>query len=133
MLPTEIIVLALSVILLVVHIQIQGFAVTKERGKDWNMGPRDGQEPPLGVAAGRAQRALDNYKETWPALIALALALAVTGRTGGVGAVGAGIWLAARLVYLPLYLTGVKGWRTAAYVASMAGLTMMLVRLFLGA
>ncbi len=131
--PTEIVVLALSVILLVVHIQIQGFAVTKERGKDWNMGPRDGQGPPLGVAAGRAQRALDNYKETWPALIALALALAVMGRTGGVGAVGAGIWLAARLVYLPLYLTGVKGWRTGVYVVSMAGLTMMLVRLFLGA
>ena len=133
MLPTEIVVLALGVVLLVVHIVIQGLAVTEERGRDWNMGARDGQAPPLGVAAGRAQRALDNYKETWPALIALALALAVTGRTGGVGAAGAWLWLAARLVFLPLYLAGVKGWRTLAYIAAMAGLTMMLVRLLLGA
>ncbi|GJD35539.1 MAPEG family protein [Methylobacterium aerolatum] len=132
MLPTEIVVLAAAIVLLVVHIQIQAFAVTKERGREWNMGARDGQEPPLGPLAGRAQRALDNYKETWPALIALALALAATGRTGGVGAAGAWIWLAARIVYLPLYLTGVKGWRTFAYVVSMAGLTMMLVRLFTG-
>lgn len=132
MLSTEIIVLALSVLLLVVHIAIQGAAVTKERGTDWNMGPRDEEGPPLGVAAGRAARALDNYKETWPALIAFALALAVTGRTGGVGAVGALVWLAGRIVYIPLYLAGIRVWRTVVYVIAMAGLTMMAVRLFTG-
>ncbi|MFC6746309.1 MAPEG family protein [Methylobacterium persicinum] len=82
--------------------------------------------------AGRAARALENYKETWPALIALALALAVTGRTGGVGAVGAVVWLAARILYIPLYLAGIRVWRTLVYVVSMAGLTMMAVRLFTG-
>lgn len=132
MLSTEMIVLALSVLLLVVHISIQGGAVTRERGPDWNMGARDGAQAPLGVMAGRAARALENYKETWPALIALALALAVTGRTGGVGAVGAVVWLAARILYIPLYLAGIRVWRTLVYVVSMAGLTMMAVRLFTG-
>ncbi|MCJ2012400.1 MAPEG family protein [Methylobacterium sp. J-076] len=133
MLSTEMIVLGLSVVLLVVHIALQGATVTRERGTDWNMGARDGAGAPLGVLAGRASRALDNYKETWPALIAMALALAVTGRTGGVGAVGALVWLAARLVYIPLYLAGIPVWRTLVYVVSMAGLAMMVVRLFTGA
>lgn len=132
MLSTEIIVLALSVLFLVVHIAVQGGAATRERGADWNMGARDAEAPPLGVMAGRAARALANYKETWPALIAFALALAVTGRTGGVGALGALVWLGARIVYLPLYLAGIRVWRTVVYVVSMAGLTMMAVRLFTG-
>jgi uncharacterized MAPEG superfamily protein len=133
MLPTELTVLALSVVLLVVHIGIQGALVTKERGTAWNVGARDGAEAPLGPLAGRASRALTNYKETWPALIALSLALAVTSRTGGIGAAGAWLWLAARLVYLPLYLAGVPVLRTLVYLASMAGLGMMLARLFIGA
>ncbi|KQS04637.1 hypothetical protein ASG11_10560 [Sphingomonas sp. Leaf357] len=127
---TELTILGLSVLLLVVHIGIQGQTVTKERGRAWNASARDEQQRPLGVVAGRAQRALDNYKETWPAFIALALALAVSGQSGGIGAIGACVWFAARIVYVPLYLLGVVGWRSVAFLVSLLGLGMMLVRLF---
>ena len=130
MMTTELIVLGLSVILLVVHIGFQGQSVTKERGATWNASPRDAKEPTLGQFAGRAQRALDNYKETWPAFIGLALGLAVSGQSGGIGAIGACVWFGARIVYLPLYLLGVPGWRSAVYLVSLAGLVMMLVRFF---
>jgi uncharacterized MAPEG superfamily protein len=126
----EIRLLAWSVILLLVHIIIQSMAVTRARGLVWNTGARDEANGPLPTYAGRAQRALDNYKETWPAYIALALALAVTGRTGGTASLGAWIWFVARLVYIPLYLFGVPWLRTLTYAVSLAGLILMLSRLF---
>jgi uncharacterized MAPEG superfamily protein len=121
--------LAWSVVLLIVHIAVQGALVAPLRGAAWNAGPRDEGQPPLGKYGGRAQRALENFKETYPAFIALALALAVTARTGGNGALGATMWFAARVIYLPLYLLGVPWLRTLAYGVSLAGLVLMLLRL----
>ncbi|MCO6391266.1 hypothetical protein GTW25_09525 [Aliihoeflea aestuarii] len=129
-LPLELVILGLSVVLLIVHTSLQGHFATRERGMDWNAGPRDGVPAPLGDKAGRAQRALDNFKETWPAFIALALGLAVTGSTGGIGAIGAVIWFLARIVYLPLYLAGVPRWRSMVWLVSMLGLLLMLIRFF---
>ncbi|MEP9403445.1 MAPEG family protein [Sphingomonas silueang] len=128
-LPTELLVLAWSTALLVAAILLQGQLATRELGLDWNAGPRDGDRHPRGALAGRAQRALDNLKETYPAFVALALALAVSGRTGGLGAAGALLWIAARVVYHPLYLLGVPYLRSLAWVASMVGLLLMFVRL----
>ncbi|HUZ12632.1 MAG TPA: MAPEG family protein [Caulobacteraceae bacterium] len=127
--PMELQLLAWSAALLIVHIAVQGAFVAPLRGAAWNAGPRDEGQPPLGKYPGRAQRALENFKETYPAYIALALALAVSARTGGSGALGAEIWFAGRVIYLPLYLLGVPWLRTAAYGASLAGLVLMFVRL----
>jgi uncharacterized MAPEG superfamily protein len=121
--------LAWSVVLLIVHIAVQGAFVAPLRGAGWNAGPRDEGQPPLGKYPGRAQRALENFKETYPAFIALALALVVTARTGGNGTLGAWMWFAARVIYLPLYLLGVPWLRTGAYGVSLVGLVLMLLRL----
>ena len=118
-----------SVLLLLVHIALQGGFALPERGARWNAGPRDDWRPPGGRWAGRAHRALANFQETYPAFIALALALAVVGRADGGGASGAWIWLVARIVYLPLYLFGVPWLRSLAYGVSLVGLILMLTRL----
>ena len=128
-LPIELMLLGWSTILLVVYIMTQGQMATLDRGLGWNAGPRDGEAKPLGTLAGRAQRALRNFQETYPAFIALALALAVSGRGGGLGAIGAWTWLIARIVYLPLYLMGVPYLRSLCWTVSMLGLILMLVRL----
>ncbi|MGP7796237.1 MAPEG family protein [Sphingomonas sp. CLY1604] len=128
--PTEMTLLGASVVLLVVHIMLQGQTATRDRGLDWNAGPRDGEATPLGPLAGRAARALANYQETYPAFVALALGLAITGQTGGMGAIGAWLWFLARVVYIPLYLLGVRYVRSLAWVASMLGLLLMLLRFF---
>ena len=119
-----------SVLLLLLHIFIQGGLSARQRGLAWGAGARDEGHTPLGKHAGRAQRALDNYKETYPAFIALALALVVTGRQGGTGETGAVLWFAARVLYLPLYLLGVPWIRSGAFGLSLLGLMMMLARLF---
>jgi len=129
--PTELNILGISVILLVVHIMLQGQTATRDRGLAWNAGPRDGNdEKPLSPLAGRAARALANYQETYPAFVALALGLAITGQTGGLGAAGAILWLVARIVYIPLYLFGIAYVRSLAWVAAMLGLLLMLTRFF---
>ena len=128
-LPLEIALLGWSVVLLFAHIMLQGQAATRERGVGWNAGPRDDATKPLGRLAGRADRALNNFRETYPAFVALALALAVTGRTGGIGAAGAVLWFAARIVYLPLYLAGMPYLRSMVWLASAVGMLMMLARL----
>ncbi|MGH7023662.1 MAG: MAPEG family protein [Caulobacteraceae bacterium] len=118
-----------SVVLLIAYIAAQGSLVAPIRGAAWNAGPRDEGQPPLGKYPGRAQRALENFKETYPAFIALALALSLTGRTSGGGTLGAWMWFGARVIYLPLYLAGVPWLRSLAYGVSLAGLIVMLSRL----
>src|SRR5215217_2724919 len=96
-----------SVVLLVFHIGLQGQLATMELGSSWNAGPRDDRQQPSGKYAGRADRASANFRETYPAFVGLALALAMVGDPSGWGLIGAWIWLVCRLVYIPLYLAGV--------------------------
>ena len=118
-----------SVALLFVHIAVQAITVTRELGSRWNAGPRDGGLRPEGKLAGRAERALRNYLETFPAFGLLALALFIAGRADGAGMTGAWLWLAARVVYLPLYIGGVPYLRSLVWTVAAIGLTMMVWRL----
>ena len=127
-LPTELTLLGWSVVLFFVHIMLQAQTMTKARGPEWNMGARDDAGKPLDALAGRAERALANFKETYPIFIALALGLAVSERVGGIGTIGAWVWFVARIVYIPLYLRGVPYVRTLCWMVSMVGLLLMLVR-----
>jgi uncharacterized MAPEG superfamily protein len=124
-LPTELVYLAWSVVLLLAHIAIQAGLSTAKLGV-YNAGPRDEGREPHGTHAGRAARALRNFLETYPAFVALALGLSVAGKTG---AFGAALWFWARVIYLPLYLFGVPYLRTLAWMAAAGGLVLMAIRL----
>ena len=126
---TELTVLGWSFVLFLAHLMVQATTALKDQGAAFNAGPRD-DPPPLGAVAGRARRTFDNFKETYPIFIALVLGLAVTGRSGGMAATGAWIWLGARIVYIPLYLFGVPYLRSLAFGVSAVGLVMMAIRLF---
>lgn len=125
---TEICILGWSVVLLIVQIMLQSTA-GYGLGPDYLAGPRDEGRKPQSVMAGRLDRALRNYLETYAGFVALALALAVTGKTGGIGATGAIIWIAARVAFVPLYAFGIPWLRTLVWCASLAGLAMMAIRL----
>ena len=129
-LTTELIVLGWSFLLFLAHMVAQASTALQDRGAAFNAGPRDDPPKPLGRMAARAERAFANFKETWPIFIALALALAVTGRSGGQAATGAWIWLGARIVYLPLYLLGIPYLRSVSFGVAAIGLVMMALKLF---
>jgi len=118
--------LELSVVLWLIHVIVQASFARAEFGDDFQAGARDVKPTPKRAITGRAHRALHNYLENYPAFIAVDLALIATQHTGGWGAT---IWIIARIVYLPLYLSGVKYVRTLCWIISIVGLLMMLARL----
>lgn len=125
----ELTLLVWSVLLLLVHIGLQSILLTRDTGREYNAGPRD-EERPLGPLAGRAERALRNFLETWPAFIALALVVAITGRSDALTQWGAGLYLAFRVVYIPLYLLGIPYIRSMAWGVSLLGLLLMILGIF---
>ncbi|MDB5522652.1 MAG: hypothetical protein JWM58_415 [Rhizobium sp.] len=120
---------AWSVALLVIHVMLQARLVTRELGRKWNAGPRDEEKTPKGALAGRAVRASANFRETYPAFVALALGLAIADPLSGWGHAGALLWFAARLIYIPLYLSGIPYIRSAAWTVAMLGLLAMFLTL----
>jgi uncharacterized MAPEG superfamily protein len=128
-LPIELTLAAWSVLLFLVHVVLQGQLATRDRGLAWNAGPRDGEPPPLSPVASRAERALANFSQSWPAFVVAALAVVVAGRTGAWSQVGAWLWFLARIAYLPLYVLGVPYIRTLAWGAALLGILLMLFQL----
>jgi uncharacterized MAPEG superfamily protein len=129
--PIEIAILGWAAVLLIVQIFVAGHYKTKQYGKNWNVGPRDKEMPPLNPIAGRAKRAQDNFLETFPVAIVALLGVVVAERTSTMTALGGGLWLVMRIAYLPVYLAGVSGIRTVIFLVSLLGLLLVLWPLLL--
>ena len=129
-LPTEIVMLGLGVVLLLLQLFLQSISSTLEMGGDYKAGPRDVAKVLQAVFAGRADRAFRNLLETFPIFAALALALVVSGRNGGLGALGAEAWIVTRILYVPLYFSQIPFARSLVWFVSIFALVAMLVRLF---
>ena len=122
----ELTIFAWSMVLLLVHIFAAAHFKTKQYGPRWNMGARDEKLPPLHPLAGRLTRAQANFQETLPIVIVALLGVVLAGRTSDTTALGAWIWLGARLAYLPVYALGIPMIRTLIFLVSMIGLGMVL-------
>jgi uncharacterized MAPEG superfamily protein len=123
---SELTVLALGALLLVAHIMLAVHLKTGQYGKNWNMGARDEDLPPLNPVAGRLERARDNFAETFPVAIVALLAVTLADKSSMVTEVAAWTWLAARVIYLPLYWTGVPKVRTLVWTVSLLALLVLL-------
>ena len=73
--PTELTVLAWTIVLGLAHVFIAAGLVTQQRGLKWNAGNRDGDLKPVTGAAARAMRANQNFLETFAFFAAAALAV----------------------------------------------------------
>ncbi|MFL6724819.1 MAG: MAPEG family protein [Sphingomicrobium sp.] len=130
--PIELTILALGAVLLFVHIFTATRFKTAQWGRKWNVGARDEALTEPNPVTGRTMRAQANFQETFPIAIIALLGVVIVGRTSQWTAIGGWIWLGARLVYLPLYATGVRGYRTVVWTISMVGLGMVLWPLLFG-
>ena len=122
----ELTILAWGCILALVHVFAAGRARTNQYGTKWNVGARDETMPAPAPLVGRLERAQSNYFETFPIVAAAILIDAVAGLFSQWTAIGAMLWLAARIIYLPLYAAGIPVVRTLTFLASIVGLLMLL-------
>src|ERR1700722_14171492 len=105
--PHEIAMLAWSVILGLIYVMSAGALSTSQRGLKWNAGNRE-DSPPLTGTAARAARAQANFMETFPFFAVAVLAVVATGRMSAHSALGTDLYFWARLIYLPIYVAGIR-------------------------
>jgi uncharacterized MAPEG superfamily protein len=122
----ELSVLAWGCLLGIVHIFVAVRFKTRQYGSKWNMGARDEDLPPPQPIVGRLARAQANFFETFPILAAAILIVSAADLESHVTQIGAILWLAARVLYLPLYAAGVPVVRTFVFLASVVGIVMVL-------
>ena len=123
---TELVVLAWGCVLALVHIFAAVRVKTRQYGAAWNMSARDEALPPPEPLVGRLARAQANFFETFPVMAAAILIVYATGLHDRWTATGALVWLAARVVYLPVYALGIAKVRTPIFLVSVAGIVMVL-------
>jgi uncharacterized MAPEG superfamily protein len=122
--------LAWSVFLGLAYIFVAAGLATHQRGLNWNVGNRDGELKPLTGAAARADRASRNFLETFGFFAAAALAVVLAKQSTTHTAMGAEIYVWARLAYLPIYIVGIPYLRTLVWAVSLWGILQVVEGLF---
>lgn len=118
--------------LLFVLTAIQVLMTMKQYGNISALSGRDDiphLQPGLG---GRMHRAIANLKEGLHIFTPLVLLTAILGISNSYTVLGAQIYLVARLLHAPLYLSGIVGLRTAAFAFGVLGLSLLAWGLFSG-
>ncbi len=119
-----------AIVLGLVQLMLGAALSTQQRGLAWNASARDGEPKPLTGVAARMDRALRNFLETFGFFAAAVLAVVVAQRTSAHTALGAQLYLWARVAYVPVYAAGIPYLRTLIWAVSLAGLLMVLLALF---
>lgn len=130
----ELTVLGLAVLLAVVQLVLYAVPANREISTAWTMGPRDTPLPDgIGVSTGRVQRAFTNHIEGLVLFGAAVLVVVASGRGSDLTAIAAWVYLAARVVYIPLYWAGVSLWRSVVWLAGLIATVTMVGAALLGA
>ncbi|MBP3975017.1 MAPEG family protein [Pseudoxanthomonas spadix] len=124
--PTELKMLAWSILLGLVYVLVAGALVTAKRGIKWNAGNRDTPAEPLTGPPARAQRASANFMETFPFFAAAVLAVIALERQSPQTALAAQLYFWARLAYLPVYVIGIPYLRTLVWLVSLWGILQLV-------
>jgi len=124
--------LALSVVLGIVQIVAASHSASLQRGYRYTASPRDAAVQQLRGLAGRLDRALRNFLETFP-LFAAAVLVAHTSEThNALTEWGARLYFWGRVVYVPLYALGVPLVRSLVWNVATAGIALLLLALLVG-
>ncbi len=107
-----------------VHISVASFAFKAQVGNRYTVGARDEARVPTGMA-GRLHRAQVNFLETFPVFVAAVLVIHLAGISGDFSRGGALLYVASRIVYLPLYAMGVPWLRSLAWDIATLGIVLI--------
>ena len=123
--------LILSVVLGIVQIVAASHAASLQRGYRWTASPRDEKVPPLRDVAGRLDRALRNFVETFPLFAAVVLVAHVSDTHNALTVLGAQLYFWGRLAYVLLYAAGVPVIRSLVWNVATLGILLFVAALFL--
>ena len=114
-----------------VHVIAHGLTQWVAAGNAWAFGARDGP-PRETLLSGRMRRAFANYLETLPAVLAVLIAVELSGRANELTSYGGWIWFGSRVVYLPAYASGIRWLRTIVWAVATIAIATMTLGLILG-
>jgi uncharacterized MAPEG superfamily protein len=120
---TELWILFAAACLGIVHISAASFAFKAQVGNRYTVGPRDEDLRPSGLA-GRLSRAQTNFMETFPVFAVFVVIIVLSDASGPLGLWGSAVYLAGRIVYLPLYAAGIPWLRTFCWNIATLGLVL---------
>ncbi|WP_245312601.1 MAPEG family protein [Bradyrhizobium macuxiense] len=123
--------LAAGIVLGMAHIIVAAHLQSAQRGYRWTASSREQDVPPLTGLAGRAERTLRNYLETFPFFAAAILLAATTGTHSWLTVWGAQLYFWGRILYAILYLAGVPLVRSIAWNVPTVGILMIVAAPFL--
>lgn len=125
--------LTLSIVLGIVQIVAASHAASLQRGYRWTASSRDEKEkvPPLRGIAGRLDRALRNFVETFPLFAAVVLVAHVSDTHNALTSLGVQMYFWARLAYVLLYAAGVPLIRSLAWNVATVGILLLVAALLL--
>lgn len=123
---TELGCLCWAVVLGLAQLMIATAMATHERGTAWNLSSRDQPAKPVSTVTGRMLRAFANFKETFVFFVVAVLVVTVLNKANAMSALGAQLYVWARLAYVPVYAAGITVVRTLIWLISLAGILMVL-------
>src|SRR5438552_8013670 len=123
----ELAMLAASCVLCLVQIIVSSHAASLQRGYRWTASSGDAEVPPLTGVAGRLERALRNFLETFPVFVAAVFLVRVLGRESALSEWGAGLYFLARLIFLLIYAAGVPLLRSLVWNVAFVGIVLLLL------
>lgn len=130
MVAVELKMVALAAIVLFVHLAAPATIRALTFGASWALGPRDTIPGEISIHGQRCERAYRNMLETFPLFTALAIAVVVAGLSNQVTALGSGLYVIARVLYLPAYIFPIPFVRTACFGFAMLGILLTGAPLF---
>ncbi len=124
--------LTLSVVLGIAQIIAASHAASLQRGYRWTASPRDAQVEPLRGVAGRLDRALRNFGETFPLFAAVVLVAHATGTHDALTEWGTRLYFWGRVAYVPLYAAGIPLIRSLVWNVATIGIALVIAVLLFG-
>lgn len=106
------------------YIGVQSLLFRMQHGIRFSSSGRD-DEPPPDKWNARAEKALRNLLETYPAFVVLVVVVELADRSDALTVWGAHLYFWARWAYLPLYVFGVQWWRSMVWCVGASGLLLM--------
>jgi uncharacterized MAPEG superfamily protein len=102
----------------------------RQLGGAWVAGPRDEPREVTGLS-GRFVRAHRNLLEIFPQFVAALFLVHAAHASGSWSAIGAWLFVIARLLYVPAYAFAPPGVRPLCWLAAQAGIFMIVADLFI--